>query len=56
MTDRHVLVARLVSALVQLPHGHYFHLPAAVEVSPRRGMDVPDVPGGPSSDFPGAVA
>ena len=46
-----------VSALVQLPHPpHVFHTPVPAEVSPRRVMDVPDVPGGPSSDFEGAVA
>jgi hypothetical protein len=36
--------------------GDYARSVVAREVSPRRGMDVPDAPGGPSSDFPGCVS
>jgi hypothetical protein len=42
--------------LVQPPEPHHFHLGITTPISPRRGMDVPDLPGGKSSDWAGCIA
>jgi hypothetical protein len=56
-TARARMLQRIVAALVQLQQyePHAYHGPE-VRVSPRRCMDVPDIPGGQSSDFEGTVS
>lgn len=53
---RKALHFRLVGVLVQRPETHHFHECPVTPISPRRGWDLPDLPGGPSSDFDGAIA